>query len=75
MTMAQIIYRLWVYGELMCKMTGYMQGNKLKVLLLLSSFVSIMTMIVIDYCCVPISWNILMLCDMKSEPNNTLEYI
>lgn len=27
MVVGQIIFRLWVYGEFMCKLSGYMQGK------------------------------------------------
>ena len=27
LTAGQIVFRLWVYGEFMCKLTGYMQGQ------------------------------------------------
>ncbi len=27
MVVGQIVFRLWVYGQFMCKLTGYMQGK------------------------------------------------
>ena len=27
MVVGQIVFRLWVYGEFMCKVSGYMQGK------------------------------------------------
>ncbi len=32
MAVGQSVYKLWIYGEFMCKVTGYLQGNSVKIL-------------------------------------------
>ena len=47
MAIGQSVYRPWIYGQFMCKITGYMQGMNLNVLNLQPSFTSMLQAIIL----------------------------